>query len=393
MTNRETVVISLLAGCTLVGGGGCQSRADWDHSPSGRVAVMDYLAQRGFELHERLLPLDQIGESEARQLVVLPGAQLGPAEWKAVERWVGEDGHALVLAGVRDLPAWVGAQPIQGAAGAGDKLVATSAAGEEWRGLELGVPGGDYVEARVGEVLLTRTARAYAVVRNFSGRGAQNRASLAGHPEGSGHRVLVLADDFLLCNASLLVADNGAALANLLAPGGMRIELAGDTTGLVAANPVESVRRGRLAPALLQLALFLALFFVGNGARFGRPVLSAAPRRREFAEHVRALGLCYERAQAASYALAAWGDYAIERMRERCDRQGDGSLAGLARAVARRTGREADEVMQLFLAVKAARARGSRKASAQDLATAARLHELFAETGGPGGPKRFSSYL
>jgi hypothetical protein len=253
------------------------------------------------------------------------------------------------------------------------------------------VPGGDYVEAADGEVLLAREQRAYAVLRRLAEPRAEHGERVTGNLDAHGRRVLVLADDFLFCNASLLVADNAAGLENLLAPGGVTIELAGNTTGLVAANPVESVRRGRLGPALLQLAAFLSLFFVCKGARFGRPVVSGITPRREFSEHVRALGLCYARARAERHALASWGSYAIERMRERYDRQGDGSLSGLAAAVATRTGREIGEVMPLFFAVRDAKAGVPADSGARDLETAARLHELLDEAGGPGGHKRIQS--
>jgi hypothetical protein len=33
---------------------------DWDHSPSGRAGVIDYLGKRGFKVHERLLSLAKI---------------------------------------------------------------------------------------------------------------------------------------------------------------------------------------------------------------------------------------------------------------------------------------------------------------------------------------------
>ena len=98
---------------------------------------------------------------------------------------------------------------------------------------------------------------------------------------------------------------------HLLRDGGTAIELAGDLTGLVSSNPVESVQRGRLGPALLQLAAFLLVFFVCKGARFGRPTAIRKHRNGgRFAEHVRALGLHYARARGERLALGFLGSYA-----------------------------------------------------------------------------------
>src|SRR4029077_11510387 len=96
--------------------------------------------------------------------------------------------------------------------------------------------------------------------------------------EGGG-RSIVLADDRLLTNASLLVGDNARLLVELLRPGGQKLEIAGELTGLVSQNPVTSVQRSRLAPALLQLSLLILLFFVFQGAHFGRPVDPTAGTR------------------------------------------------------------------------------------------------------------------
>lgn len=371
--------------------GGCvQPRADWEHSPSGRAAVIAYLGKRGFDVHERLVSVAKIGDSQADQLVVLPGAHLGGEAWSAVERWVRQGRHSLVVAGGEGLPGWLGGRVREGAASTQhDPIVATPAAGGHWRGLVLRVPGGSYVQAgQGGEILLVRKGLPYAVER---WPGQESIGDAQNESDTPGPRALLLADDLLFRNASLLVADNAVGLEHLLAPGGSRIELAGDLTGLVAANPVQSVQRGRLAPALLQLAVFLALFFVCKGARFGRPVEAAQTRRRELVEHVRALGVHYARAHAERHALACWGGYALERLRERCGRQGDGSLSGLAAAVAARTGREVGQVMRWLVEARDAKAGAPADKGARDLETVLELCKLLQEIGGSGGHKRIQS--
>jgi hypothetical protein len=179
----------------------------------------------------------------------------------------------------------------------------------------------------------------------------------------------------------------------MLRDGGAALELAGDLTGLVARNPVESVQRGRLGPALLQLAACLMLFFVCKGARFGRPVATQRIERREFAEHVSALGLHYARARAERVALGALGAYVVERLRDRFGLHVDRSLSGLAEAVAARAGRPVGEVMRMFLEARDAGKGVPADKDARDLETAFELVKLLEETGGTGGHQPIQSHV
>jgi len=371
----------------LLSGLGCgQPRSDWEHSPSGRAGVAAYLGKRGFDVHERLLTVAKIADSKAHQLVLLPGAQLGDDEWKAVRAWVFA-GNSLVIAGsARPLPDWIAVRVVQKPGGKTEAVAPTASAAQRLGAANVRVPGDNSVEPGKGsEAVLARKQGAYAVER-WLGAGAEQEPN-------RGPRILVLADDFLFRNASLLVGDNAVALENLLRDGGTSIELAGDLTGLVSSNPVESVKRGRLGPALLQLAAFLLLFFVCKGARFGRPVQTQTIHCREFAEHVRALGLHYARARAERHALGCWGSYAIERLRERCGLQVDRSLSGLAEAVATRTSRPVGEIMRTLLEARDAKAGVPAEKGARDLDTVVLLCRLLEETGGTGGHKRIQSHF
>jgi len=365
--------------------GACgQPRADWDHSPSGRAGIVDFLGKRGFKVHERLLSMAKVGDSKADQLVLLPGAQMGEDEWKAVKAWLSAGDHGLVIAGgTHALPDWVGARIVEKLAARPEPVVLADTEMKRWGALQVRVPGANVLEGKSGsETLLTRNHAPYAV---------QSRLTNGGDDHGK--RVVVLADDFLFRNASLLVADNAAVLDNLLREGGMTVEVAGDLTGLVSSNPVQSVQRGRLGPAMLQLAAFLLVFFVCKGARFGRPVSSQRTARREFAEHVRALGLHYARARGERLALGFLGSYASERLRERCGLRVDRSLSGLAEAVATRTGRPVGQVMRTLLEARDASKGVPADKGARDLETAAELCKLLEETGGTGGHKRVQKHL
>jgi hypothetical protein len=376
------VVWLLLSGCG-------QPRDDWEHSPSGRAGIVAYLGKRGFDVHERLLTVAKIAESKAHQLVLLPGAQLGDDEWKALRAWIFAGNSLVIAGGPHSLPDWIGARVVEKGGSKTEAVAVSAAAAQRFGGLTIRVPGANSVEASPdGEVVLGRKLGAYAVERWIEDEDEDEDETA-----DLGPRILVLADDYLFRNVGLLVADNAVAIEALLRDGGTSVELAGDLTGLVSSNPVESVKRGRLGPALLQLAAFLLLFFVCKGARFGRPVQTQTIQRREFAEHVRALGLHYARARADRHALGCWGGYAIERLRERCGLQVDRSLSGLAEAVATRTGRPVGEVMRALLEARDAKAGEPAEKGVRDLDTIALLCKLLEETGGTGGHKRIQSHV
>ena len=386
-------VLLVLAGLLALGAACGQPRDSWDHSPSGRAGVIEYLGKRGFKVHERLLSVAKINDgpatdSTSEQLILLPGAHLGDEEWKAVKKWILAGDRALVIAGGRrELPDWIGMHIVEKQAVHAEPVSLGDAETKRWGALRVRVPEANLLENKPGSrTLLTRKQSPYAAERWLVRQNSEDN-------DDDSNRVLVLADDFLLRNAGLLVADNAAVLDKLLRDGGTSLELAGDLTGLVSSNPVESVRRGRLGPALLQLAAFLLVFFVCKGARFGRATHSQHTQRREFAEHVRALGLHYARARGERLALGFVGTYASERLRERCGLRVDRSLSGLAEAVATRTGRPVGQVMRMLLEARDASKGVPAEKGAHDLETVGELCKLLEETGGTGGHKPIPSNL
>jgi hypothetical protein len=381
-------LLLVLAGLLTFGAACGPLRDSWDHSPSGRAGVIAYLGKRGFKVHERLLSVAKINDSPAtddksEQLILLPGAHLGDEEWKAVKQWILSGDRALVIAGGRrELPDWVGMRIVEKQAVRAEPVALGDAESKTWGALRVRVPEANLLETKPdSRTLLARMQAPYAAERWFE------HGVTSDDEDDESNRVLVLADDFLFRNASLLVADNAVVLDRLLRAGGTNVELAGDLTGLVSSNPVESVRRGRLGPAMLQLAAFLLVFFMCKGARFGRPTHNQRIQRREFAEHVRALGLHYARAHGERLALGFVGAYASERLRERCGLRVDRSLSGLAEAVATRTGRPVGEVMRMLLEARDASKGVPAEKGARDLETAGELCKLLEETGGTGGHK------
>src|SRR6185503_11009951 len=294
-------------------------------------------------------------DKSVSSLVLLPGANMDEAAWQGIATWIGEGGTLLVAGGEHALPDWIGATVTarRGAVSVtAEALTVSPDQGDRLPPkIDAIVPGDRQVElgktsaahARVSEAgdeedappapLVLRGKTLYAVERTYD----------------NGGRAIVLADDELLNNVSLLVRDNPLLVIELLRPGGRKIEIAGELTGLVSKDPITSVKRGRLAPFLLQLGLLILLFFVYKGAHFGRPIDPAALTRRRFAEHARAVGLMYGRKRAGRHALELYGSYALEKMRERLNLSGGKSILAVAEEVAGRTGRPLGDVMRVLV--------------------------------------------
>jgi hypothetical protein len=339
----------LLASCNLD-----RDRDRWDRSTSGRVLVIDLLKRYGFTPRERLAPLAKLDKTDA-SVVLLPGATVDEAGWQAMARWIGEGGTLFIAGGDRKLPDWIGAtivaEPPSTTAAPAEPIRVASDQASRFPRIKAMVPGDRQVQvastsgkllpySEAGDEgdappvpLLFRGRHLYAVERAYQ----------------NGGRVVVLADDHLIANVSLLVEDNALLLVELLRYGGPKVDIGGELTGLVSKSPVTSVRRSHLAPALLQLLLLLVLFFIYKGAHFGRPIDPIATSRRAFAEHARAIGLQYGRRRAGRHALELYGGYALERMRERLNLSSGKGMIAVAEEVATRTGRPLGDVMRVLV--------------------------------------------
>lgn len=356
-------------------------RFDWAASPSGSAAVAEFLTAAGFETRERLLPLRQLGDkknadgkpSDVKQIVVLPGADLGDAEWAAFAKWLDDEDHTLILAtGPRVLPDWLKTVEVVAAGAEGpvlptESLGATAINGASAEGR---VPDGAWVRTSVpaNDVLLVRGAHSYALQA----------------PNDIG-RVIVFADHRLFTNASLVVAQNAALLAAVVGTGTAgAVEIVGQDTGVVAPTPMASLSRGRLAPFVSQLGVCLILFLLLQGRAFGRLADPRPVHRRAFSEHVAALGTQYARARAAGHVLTAYVTWTVDRLRERIRLSGDRGIGDLSEAIAARTNRPLGDVARVLFASgkdgDTAGADGSRLAVEQHLALMRELGQLLHET-------------
>lgn len=176
-----------------------------------------------------------------------------------------------------------------------------------------------------GRVDVAHLARADAFRWGLEGRpialfaGGRTYAALGRLGAG---RVLAFANDDLFTNLGLSREGNPAALIAALAElGHTRFLIAGpEHAQTPPEDPLAALIRAGLGLALVHAAALLAIVFVGRGARLGKPTPTRPPARRAFVEHVRAIGALYDRADHSAHALAAYGRFALERLRGRLPR-------------------------------------------------------------------------
>jgi len=199
---------------------------------------------------------------------------------------------------------------------------------------------------------------------------------------GQGHVIFLPGPD-VLSNASLVAGDNARLLANLLDLPEGRVEVIGELTRDPVSSPLSAVSAAGLTPWLCQLLLLAAAFAAYRGVAFGRRVEAPADLRRRFSEHVQALGQRWAEQRASRSALSAYAGYGLEVVRERVPAGAGKSSADLARAVARKTGREHAPVAQtLELARRAREGEADVSNETEDLRALRDLGRLIEDLGG-----------
>lgn len=360
------LLLALLVGCPI------GQPAPWDDSPSGSGAVIALAAKHEIAARFRARPLDELdvdAEDGPRTLVLMHDvADPGPEVWDRLIEWTYAGGHLIVAGGplpasldLRYVAADVGpalsfAPDVTGFAGlaASDELRFVS---PDRRAL-----AGDDLD---DDALIVREGGSVYAAQRTRGRGL----------------VTVLADDRLLTNAGLTVADNPALTLALLAAGEGRVELVDGLLDWGADNPAETIRQLKLTPVILQLLLLALVFFAWRGVRFGRPRDPAGRSRRRFAEHVEALGLQYARARAAHHAARQYASWALERLRDRAP-GGAAGLYGVAQAIATRTGDDETRVYQILVEASTLRDDKSDGGPPGDLKLMQELARLVRAAGG-----------
>ena len=227
----------------------------WDHSPSGRAGVVDLLQRYGFDAARAPGRRCPSSTRPCRRWCCCPTPRVDEADWAAIANWTGAGRHAdRRRRRPRRCPTGSASQIVsdtaapattskhaappptssrcrrptgRGPRGAGQPPAAPAAP----------VPSGHQAtsppaaDERDGDeehpppaAILVRGKSLYAVERTYEGGG----------------RAIVLADDRLLTNASLLVDDNARLMVELLRTGRPKLELAGELTGLVSPEPATS---------------------------------------------------------------------------------------------------------------------------------------------------------
>jgi hypothetical protein len=181
-----------------------------------------------------------------------------------------------------------------------------------------------------------------------------------------------------------VAGDNARLLANLLDLPEGRVELIGELTRDTVSSPLSAVNAAGLTPWLCQLLLLAAAFAAYRGVAFGRRVEAPADLRRRFSEHVQALGQRWAEQRASRSALSAYAGYGLEVVRERVPAGAGQSSADLARAVARKTGREHAPVAQTLELARRAREGEANVVSneTEDLRALRDLGRLIEDLGG-----------
>src|SRR5262249_14883055 len=162
----------------------------------------------------RLLSLTKL-DGAVEQLVILPGAVVEKADWEALGSWVDAGGTLLVAGAARELPDWIGGalSPRHGLA-EGPVTVAQDPAARVAPGKATVPPG---VELQLGAATANASNQEEPQAHPLLMRGSAPYAIEQIYDRG---RVILMADDSLFTNASLLVGGNAQLLGDLLLEGG-----------------------------------------------------------------------------------------------------------------------------------------------------------------------------
>ncbi len=353
---RPLALLALLG--LALGAGGCRGgRGPIDDAPAGRSALRRLFAQHGGKLTHRLASLDKLDTSTRGLLVTVP---LDQAQLAEVNDWADKGGVAILTSSDSHSDLGRTLHP------AGHD---TFTVPPFWRpplgDLHAVSPSGSCFRVVGGEQVLLGDRDCAAVVSRGMKRGD----------------LIFVADGALFTNGALTAGDNGTlALELLRLADDKEVELVDETTGMAATSPAGALLAGGLGALMLQMGLVALLLFAHRGIAFGQRQDPPLRQRREFAEHVRAVGMQYWKARAYRHALALWGGWALERLRQRAGVTA-GEPARLAQALAARSGEPEPAIAALIAAVQRARS-DAPGAAGNERAIMAELHRLLHTVGG-----------
>lgn len=364
IVQRALLVLCLIA-CAF-GAGSCSALQDdkSNGATQGHDVLTRLLTDRGMTVRRRIRPLEAF---EPDQHLILVEGEQSPETWDWLIEFVDEGGTLIVAA-------------------TDERLEKTTQIHFERHAFAGKLEVGADLEAPPLE-LYAATERALRLPPE-NPPGLRTLALADGHPFVVQHylgdgSVLFFADSAFLGNASLTVADNAYFATTLLAHRDGLLELVGPWTSNGTESTIGALKQAGLATVMAQLALIVLLFGWSGGVAFGArrdPVLS---HRRAFRDHVLALAENYRRVRATRFALATYGGWLIERLRERVSPQQPLGLIDLAGRLAPRV--EASEAELVVLLTEAHEARdelSGARPDAADLEKLQRLESLAVRVGG-----------
>ncbi|MEM7153850.1 MAG: DUF4129 domain-containing protein [Myxococcota bacterium] len=331
----------------IIMGLGCGAISDalryrWDESPSGFGATIEFLQELGADAEYATEPLDQI-EHPLDAVVIASGAELSPSEWDALEQMVHMGGLVVVVGGEHSLPwsnidTWsISTPPADRNLPAWYQFAYSDDLALLW------VPDRGVLRSDdAGYPTITRGDSIYGMSWQI----------------GNGE-VLVLPNLDALSSVSLAMPGNAVVIEELLGAPGLRVRFIDSWTMEGASSPTDSIANSHLTAAVLQLLLVMGLLYWWRGVRFGRPRGSAPPSRRAFTRHAKAMARVYGRAGALPHAAAAYSTWALDRLRASVPHTAGPGLEGMARALARRTGRDETEIVRLLVEAHTAAEQGT----------------------------------
>jgi hypothetical protein len=351
--------------------GGCSPVAGSGESGSahGRAVLTRVLVDQHTNVRRRIRPLNEI-EPEVAALLV--DGEQEPEAWQRLLDFAAAGGTVIVTAGSEELEraTLVGFEHRRfvGKLEADSGLSAPSLELSTVSDYALTLPTSGPSEKRHETVVFARTEGGEPyVAQQFYGDG----------------RVLFFADGTFLGNASLSVGDNALFVAALLRHPDNTLEIVGPWTGGGTESTLSALRRAGLGTVLAQLLVVGLLFAWFGGVAFGARLDPADPHRRAFRDHVLALAENYRRARATRFALATYGGWLIERLRDRLSPQQPIGLIELAARLAPRVeAPESEIVLALTEARDAQEDSEDRKPHEADLLTLNRIEMWMARLGG-----------
>jgi len=364
---RRLAVLSLwlgLAVSTLA----CSSRRSSEVeelSPSGLYTFKQLLKDQGAKVHTRVTPLTKLAEEDVGEIVVL-STRLENADEERILAWV-EGGGSLQV---------VGSSSFSEAAGVALTWQACGGKAQRPKDSEQ-TP---LAVAVLGERSLRITAQETAGVVPHVDVTCGDQPYITTSYYGDG-TITFVPEPQLLSNASLSVADNAQLVAELFSAPNTTIELVGSWTGDGSESPIQALKAAGMMPVMGQLFAVALLLALRRGISFGRRRDPSRYSRRAFADHVRAVGSNYARANAGQLATAHYCLLLLDQLRERACPGQSPSLFQLAAVLARRVGRPEGELVQLLVEAKGLSDEQGEGAGINQ-ALISRLEQLSLQVGG-----------